>query len=288
MRSRSGLILLSLFLISLLTATAGAERNRAARGWKKLGSVKGLLGDDWYSKTLRTAQVYATGEDLPYLVDVVKGLDASYEANARFMGFRARGKLKFYFFPMTKPAHRHPKWRSRIGGMSKFAGLAMSGTDTCLVNMGNQQQASPYAPVEIEATVRHEMNHLFAYQRIQRGEWSWFLEAIAENIEQTVLPKRAQMGAQDYRRYLKGYTSKDASWAALTAERNNNNVESYRDFGKILSSIVAFMTDKYGSQAVAKIMKVAPGRTPEQAIKKALGKSIPELEKEWKKYYGIR
>jgi hypothetical protein len=96
------------------------------------------------------------------------------------------------------------------------------------------------------------------------------------------------MGVEDYRSYLKGYTSKDASWAALTAERNNNDVDSYRDFGPLLSSVISFIQAKYGQDAVAKILRAAPGKTVDDALKAALGKNAVQLEGEWKQFYGIR
>ena len=286
MRRRGLLLLLS--LLAVLALPAMADRRRTPPGWTKLGAVDGLLGDDWYSKKTRTCLAYVTGPDLDYVVPIVDGLDQSYEVNARFMGFRAGGPLEFYFFPMTDPGHTHPKFASRLRGYTKFAGLALSGTTVCLVNLGSQKDARPYTPWEVESTARHEMNHLFAFQKIQQGGWSWFLEAIAENIEQTVLPASARMGVNEYKTYLNGYQSQDASWAALTAERNNDSVDSYRDFGKLLSSVISFLTAKYGDDAVAKILRAAPGNTVDQALKQALGKNAQELEKEWKQFYGIR
>ncbi|HIB64421.1 MAG TPA: hypothetical protein EYO33_04735 [Phycisphaerales bacterium] len=282
-----GLVLIGLSLF-LLTSTALADRRRPPEGWTKVGKVDGLLGDDWYTKKTRYCLAYVSGDDLDYVIPVVDGLDSSYDVNARFVGFRAAGPLEFYFFPMTDPAHTHPKFRSRIGNASKFAGLALSGTKMCLVNLGSQQHARPYPTWEVEGTSRHEMNHLFAFQRIYGGEWSWFLEAIAENIEQTVLPAGSRMGVNEYRQYLKGYRSKDASWAALTAERNNNDVDSYRDFGDLLSSIVSFMTAKYGNDAVAKVLKAAPGKSVDEALKEVFNKDAKQLEAEWKTFYGIR
>ena len=279
------LLVLAALLVS--ASVAASAKEKAPKGWTRLGAVEGLLGDDWYTKKTRTAVAWAREGDLSYLDPVVATLDTSYETNARFVGFRATGPLQFYFFSMSEPAHLHPKWRSRIGRMSKFAGLALSGTDTCLVNLGSQQHATPSPPWELEATSCHEMNHLFAYQRVSRGDWSWFLEAIAENIEQTVLPAQSQMDVADYRAYLKGYQSKDASWASLTAERNNNDVDSYRDFGPLLSSVVSFLQAKYPN-AVARILKVAPGKSVDEALVAALGKNAQQLEVEWKQFYGIR
>lgn len=281
---------LRLLLLGSLLLTASSvvgAKEKVPKGWTKLGAVEGLLSDDWYTKKTRTAVAWAREGDLAYLDPVVATLDTSYETNARFVGYRATGPLKFYFFSMAEPAHLQPKWSSRVGRMSKFAGLALSGTDTCLVNLGSQQHATPTPPWELEATACHEMNHLFAYQRVSRGDWSWFLEAIAENIEQTVLPPQSQMGVNDYRAYLKGYQSKDASWASLTAERNNNDVDSYRDFGPLLSSVVSFLQTKYPG-AVAKILKVAPGKSVDEALVAALGKNAQQLEVEWKQFYGIR
>ena len=189
---------------------------------------------------------------------------------------------------MTEPAHTQPKFSRRLGNHSKFAGVALRGTKICLVNLGNQRRARPYRPWEIESTARHEMNHLFANQRVGSRGWSWFLEAIAENIEQTVLPASSQMNVGEYRRYLKGYHSTDASWAALTAERNNNDVDSYRDYGDLLSSVVSFMRAKYGEDAVAKVLRAAPGRTVDESLKHVFDKDVKQLEAEWKQFYGIR
>lgn len=278
----------ALLFLAVLTGPLLADRRKTPSGWTKLGSVQGLLGDDWYTTKTNYCLVYATGEDLDYIIPIVNGLDDSYEANARFMGFRARGPLEFYFFPMRDPAHTHPKFASRLGPSSKFAGLALSGTKICLVNLGSQKQARPFRPWEVESTSRHEMNHLFAFQKIRSGGWSWFLEAIAENIEQTVLPPQSQMGVNEYRQYLRGYRSQDASWAALTAERNNDSVDSYREFGKLLSSVVSFMRAKYGEDSVAKVLQAAPGNSVDQALKQVFDKDAKQLEAEWKEFYGIR
>lgn len=281
-------LLCLLLLIGFVSAPSLADRRRTPPGWTKLGKVEGLLGDDWYSKKTRTCLAYVAGEDLDYVIPIVDGLDNSYEANAAFMGFRAGGPLEFYFFPMTQPGHTHPKFATRLRGYTKFAGLALSGTTTCLVNLGSQKNATPYTPWEVEATARHEMNHLFAFQRIHQPGWSWFLEAIAENIEQTVLPPSARMDVAGYKAYLNGYESKDASWAALTAERNNDSVDSYRDFGQLLSSVISFMTAKYGRDSVAKVLRAAPGKTVDEALKEVFNKDAQALEKEWKQFYGIR
>ena len=281
------LLLLGSFLFLALGA-GGWARSNAPKGWVSVGKVEGLLGEDWYTKKTRTSMSWAREGDLVYLDPIVNTLDSSYETNARFMGYRATGPLNFYFFSMVEPAHLHPKFSPRVGRMSKFAGLALSGTDICLVNQGSQKDAAPFQPWEIEATACHEMNHLFAYQKVTQNGWSWFLEAIAENIEQSVLPKQSQMGVEDYRKYLKGYASKDASWAALTAERNNNDVDSYRDFGPLLSSVISFFQAKYGQDAIAKILRAAPGKTVDQALQAALGKNAVQLEVEWKQFYGIK
>jgi hypothetical protein len=281
-------VLTILVLLSVVTAPVWAQRRKTPKGWTQEGTVQGLLGDDWYSTQTRHTKVYATGQDLDYVIPIVNGLDDSYEANARFMGFRAAGPLEFYFFPMTDPAHTHPKFQSRLGRASKFAGLALSGTKICLVNLGSQKNARPFTPWEVEATARHEMNHLFAFQKIYSGGWSWFLEAIAENIEQTVLPASSQMGVNEYRQYLKGYRSQDASWAALTNERNNDDVDSYREFGKLLSSVISFLRAKYGEDAVAKVLRAAPGQSVDATLKKVFNKDAKQLEQEWKEFYGIR
>ena len=52
--------------------------------------------------------------------------------------------------------------------------------------------------------------------------------------------------------------------------------------------MISFLTAKYGDDAVAKILRAAPGNTVDQALKQALGKNAQELEKEWKQFYGIR
>ncbi len=279
---------LLLLLVAALICPAASQRKKAPSGWTVLGTVEGLNGDDWYTKKTRTCQAWVRGEDLDYIAPIVDGLDASYEANAAFMGFRAVGPLEFYFFPMSEPAHTHPKFASRLSRHTRAAGAALSGTNMCVVNLGSQQQATPYRPWEIEATCRHEMNHLFAFQRVDRPGWSWFLEAIAENIEQTVLPPTSQMKVNDYREYLRGYENKDSSWAALTDERNSDDVDSYRDFGNLLSSIVSFLQAKYGKDAIAKILRAAPGQSVDQAMQQALGRSVKDLEQEWKQFYGMK
>lgn len=281
-------VLICLALISFFISPAAANRHRAPKGWEKVGQIEGLKGNDWYTKKTRTCVAFVDGGDLDYIAPIVDTLDNSYEINARFVGFRAHGPLEFYFFPMHEPAHTQPLFAGRLRSHTKFAGLALGGTKTCLINLGSQQHARPYTPWEIEATACHEMNHLFAFQRISSRGWSWFLEAIAENIEQSVLPASSRMGVAEYRTYLNGYHSKDQSWAALTAERNDDSVDGYRDFGKLLSSVISFLTAKYGKDAVSKVLQAAPGRSVDEALKHVFNKDSVQLEKEWKAFYGIR
>jgi hypothetical protein len=274
-------------LLGFLSTPLLADRRRTPQGWTKVGQVQGLMGDDWYTRKTNHCLAYVSGIDLDYVVPIVESLDTSYDVNARFMGFSARGPLEFYFFPMTEPGHTHPKFSSRLRGYTKFAGLALSGTNICLVNLGSQKDARPFTPWEVEATARHEMNHLFAFQKIRQGGWSWFLEAIAENIEQTALPSSARMGVNDYKTYLKGFQS-EQSWVQLVNERNNDNVDGYRDFGKLLSSVISFLSAKYGDDAVARVLAAAPGKTVDQALQQVFNKDAQALEKEWKQFYGIR
>ena len=285
-------IALSLLLVFGLSLSASAQFKRTPQGWKEVGKVQGLTGEGWYYKKTRYCEAWAKYEDLTYIEQVVKGLDASYQANARYMGFSAPGPLQFYFCPMTEPAHTQPKFRSRLGyGFTRAAGVALGGTRMCVINLGSQRHGEPFAPWEVEATCRHEMNHLFAFSikgSDRFNSWGWLYEALAERIENTVLPPGSSLDLPGMKTYMKGYSAQDASWSALVNERNRDDLEQYRDYEKLLASIIFFMEGKYGNNAVAKLMRSARGKDLEEGLESAFGKGSKELEKEWKAFYGIR
>ncbi|MBI3925318.1 MAG: hypothetical protein HY319_07255 [Armatimonadetes bacterium] len=260
-------------------------------GWKQVGAVEGLLGDQWCEKQTRYCKAWAQQGDLDYVDPIVKNLDASFLENQRFMGFAARGPLEFYFFPITDPAHTHKKFAARLGQSTRAAGVALSGTQTCVVNLGSQRHAELYAPWEVESTCRHEMNHLFAFQirgADRMNSWGWLYEALAERVEDTVRPASTRLNLDSMKEFMKGYTAKDASWRALVGERNRDDLEQYRDYEKLLSSIVFFMEGKYGQGAVAKLMNASRTKDLEDAFVTAFGKGTVALEQEWKAFYGIR
>lgn len=282
---------LALLFTLALSVAAPAQFKRTPQGWKEVGQVQGLTGDGWYYKKTRYCEAWAKFEDLNYIEQVVTGLDASYQANHRYMGFTPPGPLQFYFCPMTEPGHTQPKFRSRLARHTRAAGVALGGTRMCVVNLGSQRHAEPYAPWEIEATCRHEMNHLFAFTiqgSDRHNSWGWLFEALAERIENTVLPPGASLDLAGMKTYMRGYSAQDASWAALVSERNNDQLEQYRDYEKLLASIIFFMEGKYGTNAVAKLMKASRGKDLEEGLVGAFGKGSKELEQEWKTFYGIR
>ena len=284
-------VLLALVLSLFCLGDTWAQIGNSTRGWQKLGAVEGLLGDDWYFKKTRYCDAWASGQDLAYIEPIIKGLDASYQANIRYMGFAPRGRLKFYFFPMVAPAHTHPKFARRLSRHTRSSGVALSGTGSCVINLGSQRNATAFRPWEVESTCRHEMNHLFAFQirgQDRNNSWGWLFEALAERIEETVLPRSAQMDIPGMKIYMRNYTAQDSSWEALVNERNRDDLEQYRDYEKLLASIVFFFEGRYGQGAVAKLMRNARGKDLEDAFVAAFGKDSETLEQEWKNFYGIR
>lgn len=282
---------LALLFLLLLTSAAFALGNDVPRGWTKVGKVDGLLGDDWYTKRTSNTLSYGRMKDLVYIDEVVSGLEQSYQVNRGFLGLTPPQSLEFYFCPMEEPAHMQPKFQARLRGASRFAGVALSGTNICLINLGNARFARPYAPWEISETARHEMNHLFAFQlkgRDRLNSWGWLYEALAETVENTVKPASTQLNASSMKSYMRGYKAVDASWANLVNERNADDQEQYRDYEKLLVSIVFYMQEKFGRDAVAKLMANCRGRDLEDALAATFGTGAKGLEEGWKQFYGIR
>lgn len=269
------------------TQSSGATE-QTPTGWVHVGAIEGLLGDDWQVRDTKHCKAYARKGDLRYLEEVVGNLDRSYEINSRFMGFQARLPLTFYFFPLSDPGHTQPKFRADVGGMTRFAGIAI-GPHTCLVNLGNWRSSSHFDPWYVSQVANHELNHMFLFQAGFRttGDWDWFAEALAESIESRILPPARHQDVNTMKSFLRGYRSNE-TWVQLVRERDDNNVESYRAFGDLLASIVFFMQAKYGEDAIARVLKAGKGRTLEQTFMAVFGCDIADLQDEWRAFYGIR
>jgi hypothetical protein len=264
---------------------------RGITDWKRIGVIDGLIGDDWMERYTKYAHVYAREGDVKYLGEVVEMLDRSYEVNLDFMGISPRLPMTFYFFPLANPAHTQPKFASRLSGRTRFAGIALRGLDVVLMNLGNWRTSAHYEPWDLEETGRHEMNHLFAF--MVEGEdrahnWHWFAEALAHFIEDSAKPANARLSLAEIRTYMEGYHSKDASFQALIGDRDNDDLEQYRDYPKLLMSTIYFLQDRYGQDVIRRIMLACGrGRDLEDAFQEVTGKSSKALEAEWKSYYGI-
>lgn len=267
---------------------ASSATEQTPTGWVHVGEVEGLLGNDWQVRDTKYCKAYARKGDLRYLEEVVGNLDRSYLINSRFMGFGAKLPLTFYFFSLSDPGHTQPKFRAAVGGMTKFAGMAI-GPNTCLVNLGNWRSSSHFDPWYVSQVANHELNHMFLFQAGFRatGDWEWFAEALAESIESQILPPSRHQDVNTMKSFLRGYRSNE-SWMQLVRERDDNNVESYRSFGDLLASIVFFMQAKYGSDAIPRVLKAGKGRTLEQAFMAVFGCDIADLQDEWRAFYGIR
>lgn len=263
-------------------------------GWKKVGKVSGLNGEDWYEKRSANTVSIAREGELAYVDEVVKGLEASFQVNRAYMGFAPpKLPLVFFFFPMAEPAHTQPMFAARLRNSSRAMGVALGGTEVCVINTGDQRQGQPYAPWEVQETARHEMNHLFAFQlkgTDRLNSWGWLYEALAECIENTVKPPSTRMNVASLRQFLKGYRAVDANWTALINERNSsaNDTEAYRDYEKLLTSIILFLQEKYGKDTIARLMANVRGKDLEEAFVATYGKGSAGLEEEWKAFYGIK
>lgn len=262
------------------------------RGWEAKGKVAGLLGDDWFTKKSSHTISYCRQADLPYVDEVVEGLEASYSTNSLFLGITPPlMPLEFYFCPMDQPAHMQPLFTPRLGGMTRFAGVALSGTKMCCVNLGNARLSQPYPPWQMAETARHEMNHLFAFHlkgQDRNNSWGWLYEALAETVEDTVKPKSSQMNLSAMKSFMRGYKAVDANWKAMVNERNAQDQEVYRDYEKLLMSIVMFLQDKYGPNCIPTLMKNCRGGDLEESFVKTFGVGTAELEKGWRDFYSIR
>lgn len=259
--------------------------------WQARGRVEGLLGDDWMERNTRCAHVFARKGDIQYVDAVVGGLDASVDVNRDFMGVMPRIPMGFYFFPLEGPAHAQPGFQTRLRNRTRFAGIALTGDHVVCINLGNWRTAHHYAPWEVEETCRHEMNHLFAatVRGTDRfGTWEWLYEALAHTIEDTVRPPSSQMTLDAIKAFMRGYRSPDASWKTLIGDRNDDSLENFRTYDKLLVSIIFFLKDRYGNDVVCRLMLAARGRDVEDAFVQVCGKGTQALQNEWKEYYGIK
>ena len=288
---RVGKFIVLLLLVAFATLGLGP---RLPSGWKKVGKIDGLKGEDWYEKRSPNTLSVAREGELTYVEEVAKGLETSFQVNKAYMGFSPpKLPLVFFFFPMAEPAHTQPLFASQLRNSSRAMGVALGGTEVCVINTGNQRQGQPYAPWEVAETCRHEMNHLFAFQlkaTDRLNSWGWLYEALAECVENTVKPPATRMNVASLRAFLRGYKAVDANWSALIAERNSsaNNTEAYRDYEQLLTSIILFLQEKYGKDAIARLMANVRGKDLEEAFSATYGLGASGLEQEWKKFYGIK
>lgn len=273
------------------SSVPAAGSGQSPTDWKPLGKVEGLLGDDWMERNTRYAHVYARKGDITYLREVVEMLDASYEVNLQFMGVAPRVPMTFYFFPLENPAHTQPRFQQRLRNRTRIAGVALSGLDVVCMNLGNWRTSSHHEPWEVEKTCRHEMNHIFAFG--VRGtdrmrSWEWLAEALAHTIEDTVNPVSSRLTPEIIKTYMQGYRSRDTSWSSLIGDRNDDELEQYREYSKLLMSVIYFLQEKYGRDVISRIMVASRGRDIEDAFVQVTGKGSRDLEAEWKACYGIR
>lgn len=281
------------FLLGVL-ALGGVARAAAPSGWTRVGKVEGLLGEDWSTRKSANTLSYCRAADIPYMDSVAAGLEKSFAANRDFMGYVPSQllPLEFYFCPMDQPAFQQPKFARRLAGKTRFAGIALGGTNMCCCNMGDARLSRTYAPWEVDETCRHEMNHLFAFPRFDgdRGpNVHWWLEAMAHTVENTVKPRESQLTPTVMKEYMRGYKAVDANFQALIGDRDNDQLEQYRDYEKLLISVVFYLQEKFGRGAVAKIMaQQAVTGNLEQSFVGALGLSSTQMEQGWRTFYGIR
>lgn len=276
--------------------TSGATGDRtggAPTEWTWVGAIQGLLGSDWMEKRTRYAQVYARKGDLGYLGEVVDMLDPSYEVNRDFMGVTPlTTPMKFYFFPLAEPAHVQPMFQTRLASFTRAAGVALSGLDVVVVNLGNWRTGEHNAPWKVEKICRHEMNHLFMFRvrgLDRAGTWHWFGEALAHTIEDTVMPASAQLTLSELKTYMGGLSANEAGWRALIGDRDNDQLENYRDYRRLLMSVVFYLRDKFGVDVVRRlVVSAGQGRDIEDAFIEVTGKGTRDLEVDWRAYYGIR
>ena len=275
-----------------LSAVHVAFGEMVPRGWDRMGKVDGLLSEDWYVKKTAHTISYGREVDLRYVDEVVEGLEASYSANQSFLGVTPPIlPLEFYFCSMDQPASVQPKFLSRLGGMNRFAGVALGGTKICCVNLGDARHSNVYTPWQMAETARHEMNHLFAFQ-MQRSDrnrsWGWLFEALAHTIENTVKPTGSQMNLALMKQFMRGYKTVDASWTSLISDRNSQELEQYRDYNNLLISIIYYIQETYGRDSIARLMRNCRGKDLEDAFLATFGKGVKDLEAGWKKFYEIR
>lgn len=274
-------------------SSASDETSGAApTAWRDIGTVSGLNGADWMEKRTRCAVVLARKGDLQYLGEVVDMLDPSFDINRDFMGVTPKGPMRFIFFSLDAPAHAQPGYATRLAARTRAAGVALSPENVVVVNLGNWRTGTHSEPWEVEKVCRHEMNHLFMFRvrGADRGNtWHWFAEALAHFIEDTVNPPSVRLTAAQIKAYMQGYPARDAGWQGLIGDRDNDALEQYRDYRKMLMSVIFFLQDRYGADVVRRLMlSVGQGRDIEDAFLTVTGKGAADLEAEWRVYYAIR
>ncbi len=271
--------------------TVVADTTHEPTDWRRVGAIPGLLGNDWMERYTTYTHDFARAGDVPYLRAVVDGLDESYQVNVAFMGVTPqRLPVTFYFFPMANPAHTQPRFAARLVNDTRFMGLAMP-EGIVLINLGNWRTSANYAPWDLEVVCRHELNHecRFSVHTPDRmGTWPWLDEALAHTIEDTARPAQSRLTMADIASFMRGYHFGDSSWQALIRDRNNDQLEQYRDYSKILVSVVFFLEARYGHDVVRHLVQTARTMDIEDAFIAVCGKGTRALLSDWKAFYHMK
>ncbi len=268
----------------------GSSSARSPSGWRLVGPQQGLEGEDWQVRDTRFCRVWARKGDQACVEAFLGDLDRAYALNAAFMGGEALVPIEFYCFPLASPAHRQPRFASTVGARTRFAGLAV-GRSLCLINLGDWRDSYHYEPWVVAQTVCHELNHMFFNNvsfRDPSGQRVWLAEALAAAVQDRLMPAGRRRTLESVRLALKGYQAVDADWRALVSERDNPELEQYRTYDVLLASIVYFFEARFGSDAVARLLRTARGRSLDEAFVATFGGDVPALHEGWKAFYGIR
>lgn len=141
-------------------------------------------------------------------------------------------------------------------------------------------------PLDLQATVAHEITHIVLEHRTQNsfgGLPAWLHEGLATTVEATIAERfpyddiMTRVVAQDEFVSLRGITGSfpAAGQAALNAYAQSN-------------SLVGYIIETWGQEGVARLLAAyAGGVSDNEAVQEALGVSLDELDRAWLGTYGV-
>ena len=141
-------------------------------------------------------------------------------------------------------------------------------------------------PLDLQATVAHEITHIVLEHRTQNsfgGLPAWLHEGLATTVEAEITERfpyddiMTRLVDQDDFVSLRGITGSfpAAGQAAVNAYAQSN-------------SLVTYIIETWGSEGIAELLEAyAGGVSDDEAVREALGVSLEELDRGWLGTYGV-